>query len=238
MMSNADAGNTIAEIASLVGDTSRAKILTALMSGMALTAGELADHADITAQTASGHLAKLTEAMLISLVKQGRHRYYKLANPQVAQMLQALMCVAAPEVKLKFKVGPKDESLRIARTCYDHIAGKLGVALVDAFSIQGYILLQDDAFSVTPAGIEFFADFGINLITDCSTKQFICRTCLDWSERRPHIAGQLGVRLLECLIEMKWLVRMPDSRALSITSKGQKELHDRFHLKQNWWQES
>ncbi|MFG1398362.1 ArsR/SmtB family transcription factor [Roseixanthobacter pseudopolyaromaticivorans] len=236
-MANIASGNTIAEVASLIGDVARANILSALMSGRALTAGELARHAGVTAQTTSGHLAKLTGAELIVLEKQGRHRYYRLASQEVAEAMQALMALAAAGPARHRPIGPRDEALRRARTCYDHIAGRLALAIADALSEQGYLALGDGAALVTDEGKRFFADLGIDLMAGHS-KRPLCRTCLDWSERRPHVAGQLGAALLNRLLEREWIVRQPDSRALKITAEGRQGLTTTFQLQPDWWKGS
>lgn len=233
-MSNVASGNTIAGVAALIGDAARANILSALMGGHALTAGELARHAGVTAQTTSGHLAKLAEAELITLEKQGRHRYYRLASPEIAQAMQSLMAVAASGPKRHHPIGPRDEALRAARTCYDHIAGRLALALTDFLCQQGYVSLVDGVGVVTDEGSQFFADFGIDLAADGRSKRPLCRTCLDWSERRPHLAGQLGAAILNRLLELKWVVRVPESRALKITNAGRRGLATTFQLSPVW----
>ncbi|MCC5971634.1 MAG: helix-turn-helix transcriptional regulator [Pararhodobacter sp.] len=226
-------GNTIAEVAQLIGDAGRANMLAALMGGQALTAGELARHAGVTAQTASGHLAKLTAARLLAVEKQGRHRYFRLASPEVAQALQALMSVAADGPKRHHPVGPKDQALRLARTCYDHMAGRLALAVADALVRDGYLVLSDGAGIVTDAGRHFFTDFGIDV--DALRKpRPLCRTCLDWSERRPHIAGQLGAALLAALLDKGWVARSADSRALRLSRAGERGFAKVFGLEKDW----
>jgi len=233
-MSNMASANTLAEVASLIGDAARANILLALMGGHALTAGELARYAGVTAQTTSGHLAKLADAELIALEKQGRHRYYRLASPEVAQAVQALMVVAVAGPKRYHPLGPRDEALRTARTCYDHMAGRLALALTDSLCERGYVSLVDGVGMVTDEGVRFFADFGIDLVTDGRSRRPLCRTCLDWSERRLHLAGRLGAGLLTRLLELEWVVRSPDSRALKVTRAGQRGLDTTFRLSPDW----
>jgi DNA-binding transcriptional ArsR family regulator len=222
MMSNMVSGNTLAEVAALIGDVARANILSALMGGRALTAGELARHAGVSAPTTSGHLAKLLEARLLALEKQGRHRYYRLASHDIAHAIEALMAIAAIGPKRHRPVGPKDEALRLARTCYDHLAGRLGIALADALCAHGHIVLADGTGIVSDQGRRFLCDFGIDLGEASSAKRPLCRTCLDWSERRPHLAGRLGAALMDRSLEIGWIARVPDSRAIRITSAGQK----------------
>jgi len=214
-MSNVASGNTIAGVAALIGDAARANILSALMGGHALTAGELARHAGVTAQTTSGHLAKLVEAELIALEKQGRHRYYRLASPEVAHAIHALMTVAAAGPKRHHPIGPRDDALRMARTCYDHLAGRLAVTLADSLCERGYVSIVDGVGAVTDEGMRFFADSGIDLAIAGRSKRPLCRTCLDWSERRPHLAGQLGAVLLSRLLELKWVARSRQPRSQS-----------------------
>ena len=232
-MSNIVSGNSIAGVAALMGDAARANILSALMGGIPLTAGELARHAGVTAQTTSGHLARLAEAELIAVERQGRHRYYRLASPEVAQAMQALMAVAASGPPRHHPIGPRDEALRMARTCYDHIAGRLALALADSLCERGYVAIVDGAGLVTDEGMRFFAEFGIDLGWGRRSGRPLCRTCLDWSERRPHLAGHLGAALLYRLLELKWVVRVPDSRALRVTGAGQRGLAYTFGLPQD-----
>lgn len=233
-MSNMASGNTIAEVASLIGDAARANMLSALMGGQALTAGELARHAGVTAQTTSGHLGKLSEAQLIAVEKQGRHRYYRLASPDVAQAIHALMAVAANGPKRHHPVGPKEEAMRVARTCYDHIAGRLAIALTDSLTGKGYVAIYDGAGLVTDEGRRFFCDFGIDLDETARTKRPLCRTCLDWSERRPHLAGRLGAALLDRTLNLRWISRIPESRALRITQNGEIGFKNSFGLRSDW----
>ena len=228
-------GTTLAEVASLIGDVARANILSALMDGRALTAGELAYHAGVSASTTSGHLAKLTQLELIALERQGRHRYYRLASPEIAHALEALMAVAAAGPRRHRPTGPKDMALRTARTCYDHLAGRLGIALADSLCDHGHLVLADGAGIVTQKGKRFFTDFGIDLTRKENSSRPVCRTCLDWSERRPHLAGQLGAKLLDRLLTLGWVKRVAGSRALAITKTGADGLHARFNLRPERW---
>lgn len=229
-MSNVASGNTIAGVASLIGDAARANMLSALMGGQALTAGELARHAGVTAQTTSGHLAKMAEAQLIAVEKQGRHRYYRLASPDVAHAIHALMAVAASGPKRHHPLGPKDQALRLARTCYDHMAGRLATALADALTGRGYVVLADGAGLITDEGQRFFCDFGLDMDAEPRSRRPLCRTCLDWSERRPHLAGRLGAALLDRVLDLGWVARMPDTRALRITRVGKAGFGKTFGL--------
>jgi DNA-binding transcriptional ArsR family regulator len=220
LMTTIASGTTVASVAALIGDVARANILFALMGGRALTASELAWHSGVTAQTASGHLAKLLDAGLIAVEKQGRHRYYRLATQEAAGAIEALMAVAALGPKRHRPTGPKDEAMRAARTCYDHLAGQLAVALADMLCERDYIVLSDGAGAVTAKGETFLSDFGIDLVAGAKAKRPLCRTCLDWSERRPHLAGRLGAALLDRCLALGWIARIPSSRTIRITQDG------------------
>lgn len=229
-MSNMASSNTIASVAALIGDPARANILSALMGGRALTAGELARHAGVTAQTASGHLARLTDAELIAVEKQGRHRYFRIVSEEVAHAIETLSVIAGMGPKRHHPIGPKDEALRRARTCYDHIAGQLGVALAESLQARRFMILSDGAGVITDEGRRFLADFGIDLKPPSSSQRPLCRMCLDWSERRHHIAGRLGAALLSRSLELKWIERTPDSRALEITRAGEHGFERNFQF--------
>jgi DNA-binding transcriptional ArsR family regulator len=217
----------MASIAALLGDPARARILSALLDGRALTAKELAFAAHIAPQTASGHLARLTEAALLAAEKQGRHRYFRLASPLVGQMLESVMAVAGPELP---RIGSwrGGEALRIARTCYDHLAGRLGVALADSLQAAGHVMLAGDGGEVTESGLVFLRDFGAE---PTPGKRVFCRPCLDWSERRPHIAGRLGAALATRCLELGWIARQRDSRAVTITAEGAIGFAERFGIR-------
>ena len=217
-----------ATIASLAGDPTRAGMLHALMDGRALTASELARVAGVTPQTASGHLARMADAGLLSVVKQGRHRYHRLASPAVAQMIENIMRVASGSESTRpgLSVGPRDAALRAARTCYDHLAGRLGAAIADALVRGGHVELADDAGLVTDAGVALLGRIGIDIdaLTARRRKRstrVLCRPCLDWSERRPHIAGAVGAALCAHSFTSGWLRRVDGTRAVTITPKGQ-----------------
>jgi DNA-binding transcriptional ArsR family regulator len=219
-----------AEIASLVGDPARANILTALLDGRALTAGELAYAAGVTPQTTSGHLAKLTEANLLALSKQGRHRYYRLATKQVGHMLESIMSVAASAPPRHRPASRLDEGLRTARTCYDHFAGKLGVGLTEMLVRREQLVLTDEGGEITAAGRDFLTRFGIDLDEARHRKRAFCRPCLDWTERRPHLAGAVAAALATRCFALGWFERRRDSRALTITAKGRRGLVELFGL--------
>ena len=226
--------NTVAAIASLIGDTTRANMLCALMGGQALTAGELSRNAGVTPQTGSEHLAKMVEANLLKTVKQGRHRYYRLASAQVAHGIDALMSIAAEGPKRHHPIGPREKDMRLARSCYDHIAGRLAVAIADSLSERGHILLSDEGALVTEQGNAFLTGFGIDLQDGSRSKRPLCRTCLDWSERRHHIAGRVGTALFQRTLDLGWVTRRTDSRALKITPAGDKGFREIFCLEAEW----
>ena len=226
-MSNAP---QMAEVAALVGDPARANILCALLGGRALTASELAFAAGVSPQTTSGHLGKLLTARLLILMKQGRHRYYRLAGPHVGQMLESIMNVALMGPPRYQPRSIPDDVLRRARTCYDHIAGVLGVALADRLTEREFVVLGEEAGEVTPAGVEFLSRLGVDLSAARAKRRVFCRPCVDWTERRPHIGGAVGAALASRCFELKWIERVRDTRALTITPAGRRGLMEMFGL--------
>ncbi|OCW58745.1 ArsR/SmtB family transcription factor [Hoeflea olei] len=229
-MTNQASATTIAAIAALIGDMARANILSALMSGKALTATELAHHAGVSAPTASAHLARLVDGHLIAVEKQGRHRYYRIASSAVADAFESLSHLAAIGPKRHRPTGPRDLAMRQARTCYDHMAGRLAVAMTDALIARGLIVVEDRSGLVTNDGRRFFADFGIELDPKPKSARPLCRTCLDWSERRMHLGGRLGAQLLDQSLKRHWVRPLTDSRALGITRDGERGFHETFGL--------
>ncbi|MES2300391.1 MAG: winged helix-turn-helix domain-containing protein [Pseudomonadota bacterium] len=217
-------GPNIVGIAALIGEHARAEILTALMSGMALTATELAGIAGVTKQTASGHLAKLVEAGLLEVQAQGRHRYYRLAGADVAQLLESLMSVAFRTGALRLRSSPREPALRKGRVCYDHLAGELGVMLYEGLAARGAFAMQAGALGLSAAGRNIVLELGIEAPTSHSGRRPLCRTCMDWSERRDHLAGSLGAMLLQRIEQLGWGKRLPDSRVFSMTPSGQRAL--------------
>jgi DNA-binding transcriptional ArsR family regulator len=227
IMSNAP---QMAEVAALVGDPARANILCALLGGRALTATELAAAGGVTPQTASGHLGKMLTAQLLAVVKQGRHRYYRLAGPQVGQMLESIMNVALsgpPRFQPKSRL---DDEMRHARTCYDHIAGVLGVGLAERLIAREHVVLGGEAGEVTASGMTFMSKLGVDLSNARAKRRVFCRPCLDWTERRPHIGGAVGAALASRCFELKWLERARGGRALTITPAGRRGLMEYFSL--------
>ncbi|WP_295510137.1 ArsR/SmtB family transcription factor [uncultured Sulfitobacter sp.] len=214
-------GPDIAHIAALIGDPARANMLTALMSGKALTATELSQEAGITLQTASSHLAKLDEGGLVIPRKQGRHKYFSLTNEEVAHVLEALMGLAAGSGHLRTRTGPRDEELRKARVCYKHLAGNMGIQMYDSFVRQGFLDIGANGLTLTKAGASFARNFGIDLDSLRAKKSPLCRECLDWSERRTHLAGSLGRALLTHMENLGWATRIPETRIVRFTASGQ-----------------
>jgi len=209
----------MAAIAALVGDPARANILCALLDGRAYAAGELAFAAHVSPQTASGHLAKLAESKLVASSPQGRHRYYHLAGPHVAAMLESIMAVAAVSPP-RCRPPRIADDLRTARMCYDHLAGQLGVVLADTLQERGFVEFGDDGGIVTGAGEMFFAEIGMDIAAARRGRRAFCRPCIDWSERRPHLAGAVGAALARHLFERHWIARVRDKRIVTITPKG------------------
>jgi DNA-binding transcriptional ArsR family regulator len=219
------AGPDIAMVASLVGDPARANMLTGLMTGRALTATELAHEAGITPQTASSHLAKLEAGGLIEQEKQGRHRYYRLVGPDVASVLEGLAGLAARAGHMRVRTGPKDPALRRARICYDHLAGDLGVQMLDSMKKQKLVRQSKEAIELTGEGRRFVAK-ALQIETDtlAHPRRPVCKACLDWSERRHHLAGTLGAAVMSRFTELNWAARdsTPGSRVVNFTRNGEK----------------
>jgi DNA-binding transcriptional ArsR family regulator len=222
------AAANLVEVAALVGDTARATILASLMDGRTLTGSELANLAHISRPTASEHLTKLVRARLLTVTKRRRYRYYRIASPLVAGMLENIKAVAAIEVPPRHQPrSAKEDALRLVRTCYDHLAGRVGVAIADSLVASGSIVLTADGGEVTDAGMKFFRNFGANLLAKPGRRVF-CRPCLDWSERRYHIAGHVGAEICRHCMELGWLAREPDTRAMRITAHGRRGLRETF----------
>src|SRR6516162_3444268 len=218
-------GPDIAMVASLVGDPARANMLTALMTGRALTATELAHQAGITPQTASAHLGKLEIGGLIEQEKQRRHRYYRLADPDVAGVLEGLAGLAARAGHMRLRTGPKDPALRRARICYDHLAGDLGVQMLDSMRTQKLVRQKKQDIELTTEGARFLEkNLQISPDTLAHPRRPVCKACLDWSERRHHLAGTLGAALMSRFTELKWAARdqAPGSRVVNFTRVGEK----------------
>jgi len=220
-------GPSIVGLAALIGDRARAEMLTALMGGQALTATELTEVAEITKQTASAHLARLVEGGLLALEKQGRHRYFRLADDDVAELLESLLGVAYRTGAVRLRSSPRDPDLRKARVCYDHLAGDLGVLAFDAFRKRRFITHEESGLTLSRAGAAFFRDFGID-VDSMTSRRPVCRACLDWSARRPHLAGQAGTALLERCYALGWAKRRPRTRIVDFTPRGEREFTHLF----------
>ncbi|MBB6261388.1 DNA-binding transcriptional ArsR family regulator [Paenochrobactrum gallinarii] len=220
-------GPNIARIAALVADPARSAMLLGLMDGRALTATELANLGGITKQTASSHLAKLVDGYVVSVETQGRHRYFKLAGEHVASLLEALMVFSHDSVMFQpaktIRTGPKDLNLRKARICYDHLAGEMGVKLYDHMLEHNW--LHDD-LSVSAKGWDMLAQIGISQNTLPLSNRPLCRVCLDWSQRRHHLAGRIGKAVLDQMIALAWARRLPSSRVISFTPEGERRFFE------------
>ncbi|MER8533606.1 winged helix-turn-helix domain-containing protein [Mesorhizobium sp. M1005] len=219
-------GPDIARTASLVGDPARANMLSALMGGTALTASELALEAGVSLPTASSHLSKLMEGGLLTLASQGRHRYYGLACPQVAGMIEAITGVAAAVGPQRVRPGPRDAAMRVARVCYDHLAGEQAVAMLDRLVARQVLLRDDEEIQLGPSATSHFAAIGIDIHT--KARRPVCRACLDWSVRRSHLAGTLGAAILDKILAEKWARREKDSRAVIFSPVGKQAFETTF----------
>jgi DNA-binding transcriptional ArsR family regulator len=225
-----EAQPAVSEIAALVGNPARANILMALIDGRALTASELSYVAGVSPQTTSEHLAMLRAAKLLSMTKQGRHCYFRLGSPHVARMIESIMVVAADAPQRYRPRWNGGDQLRTARTCYDHMAGRLGVALTDALTRHEHIMLTEDGGMVTRAGEQFLGEFGVHLDEVKRGRRAFCRPCVDWSERRLHLAGALGAALAGRCLELGWVARVRDSRALKISATGERGFREAFDI--------
>lgn len=223
-----DGTPNIAKIGTLLGDNTRARMLSTLMHGKALTASELAREAGVTAQTATSHLAKLESGGLLTLRKQGRHKYFALANEEVASLLETLMRLSTDDRSLHTLTGPRDAAMRHARVCYNHLAGNKGIQLHDSLLASKALILSNGNLTLTDSGQTFMQEFGIDLQALKASRSPLCRECLDWSERRSHLAGSLGRALLARFERMKWVKRDPDSRIITFSTKGERAFNQTF----------
>ncbi|BDU39556.1 ArsR/SmtB family transcription factor [Vibrio nigripulchritudo] len=218
----------IAYIASLIGDNARSKMLMALMGGKALTATELALEADVTSQTASSHLMKLVEGRLLVVRKQGRHKYFQLKDQRIAELLEQLLNITAA-LGQAISTGPNDERLRRSRVCYDHLAGELGVQLFDNLVEQGWVIENADEATLTDNGHAYFQKLGFDH-TKFKSRRPTCKACLDWSERRSHMAGKLGQWILDDALSKEWAIRDLDSRAIQFTPRGLSQFCKKYKM--------
>jgi DNA-binding transcriptional ArsR family regulator len=221
-------GPNIVGIAALVGDHARADVLTALMADRALTATELADIAGVTKQTISAHLGKLVEARLVAFEKHGRHRYFRLADQDVAHLLESLMGVAFRTGAVRVRSSPREPALRKARVCYDHLAGEVGVRIFESLMKQRALIPGRAGLELTAEGRRVFQKLRIDTDAVATQKRIFCRACLDWSERRHHLAGALGAALLARIVELGWAKRVRGSRVVLLTAPGQLALERMF----------
>lgn len=218
----------LSTVAALIGDPARATILSALLGGVALPASELAYRAHITAQTASAHLGKLVEGGLLGVERSGRHRYYRLKNAEVARVLETLAAIS-PAPHLKTRVQSEEyDTLCFARTCYDHLAGKLGVALTQALLARDLIREGEQAYALTEAGSNWLAGWEIDEAVLRKGRRLFAPTCLDWSERQHHLAGALGAAIALHLFDRGWITRIPGGRAVQLTDDGKRGLRHEF----------
>ena len=215
----------VAVPAALIADPARAAILMALMDGRAQPAGSLAYAANLSPQAASNHLAKLLDGGMVAVETEGRHRYYRLARPEVAAVLEALQSLAPPVRSLDAPRSPEARRLRAARSCYDHLAGRLGVAIAQAMEARGLLSVPANMpvgkfCDITDAGRQWLTDLGIDMAAIGATRRRPARRCLDWTERRHHLAGPLGTALLARMVELGWVARSPGTRAVTVTRAG------------------
>jgi DNA-binding transcriptional ArsR family regulator len=220
----------IAAFGSLIADPVRASMLWALVDGRALPASELAARAGTSRSNASGHLARLVDSQLVSVARSGRHRYYRLAEPGVASALEAAAVVAQQPPPRSLREHDRRESIRFARSCYDHLAGTVAVAIAESLERQGAIVRDDDSYEITPAGHGLFLDLGVDLASATGRRRALARSCLDWSERRYHLAGAVGAALLSSTLDHGWFDRLPATRALRLTDTGRTTLNDLLGL--------
>ncbi|MCK3854077.1 helix-turn-helix transcriptional regulator [Pseudomonas sp. W2Jun17] len=221
----------ISRVAGAIAEPARTKMLCSLMDGHARTSTELAVIADVSASTASAHLARLKEDGLIKLHTQGRHRYFSLADAHVAQAIEALMVISR-NAQTQF-VSTAPSRLQLARTCYDHMAGSLAVQLHDYFIDAGWLSMPvagDGTYQLSVEGEKAMTGLGVEIETVRAQRRRFACSCLDWSMRRPHLAGALGAAVLQAVISRKWVIQDLDSRALALTPKGRKELYGRFGI--------
>ncbi len=229
---------SLAGVAALMGEPARAAMLVTLMDGRAFTAGELGKAAGVTPPTASGHLGRMLDAGLLTLEQQGRHRYYRLANASVAGVLEGIMSLtgelSAAADRKPIRTGPRDQALRRARLCYDHLAGEVAVGVADSMAARGQLDFGLDGGAVTEDGVQFLGSLGVDLgpvPSAGSRRSAFCRPCLDWSERRPHIAGALGRLLYGTFVRDGWMRQSDKARIVTVTPLGRAELDRHFELK-------
>lgn len=222
----------ISRVAALLAEPARARMLSALISGRVLPAGELAFHANVSAQTASNHLRRLLEGGLIEVETQGRHRYYRLTGEEVATAIEALGNVLPPPRPGPSPMTPQEREIRLLRRCYSHLAGMIAVSAAETMVARRFLVPQRDrAWRLTDAGRDWFADLGLPpRLLDAHPRRLVVKQCLDWTERRYHLAGPIGVAFFHRLVELKWVAHTRSSRAMRVTSTGLVELERRLGL--------
>lgn len=218
----------IASVGALIGQPARARMLLLLLDGRGRTATELAEAAGITRATASSHLTRLVDGRLVRVDRQGRHRYFRLAGPEIAGLLESMLTVRGEPARPVKPFGPRSTAMRRARMCYDHMAGNLGIGLTDGLVRSGVLIEAGDTFQLTPAGERHLEEFGIDVAGARQRRRHFARTCLDWSERRPHLAGSLGAAIANRIFELNWARREPGGRTVYVTPSGQRGLADVF----------
>ena len=222
--------NQFKQIATLIGDPTRATIMWTLLEGKAFTATELAITVTTSPQNISMHLTKLVQANLLVVESQGRHKYYRFARKEIAYAIEAMISLIPPPISSQKTKTEKVSGIKHCRTCYDHLAGKVGVALTDSLLQQQLLVDTSGGFEISSEGEKWFTEFGIPLTALKQQKRSFLRPCLDWSERRPHIAGSLATALLDKMLLKDWLRKTKDSRALIVTAKGKKEFQSRLGI--------
>jgi DNA-binding transcriptional ArsR family regulator len=210
----------LASIGSLLADDARASMILTLLGGDGIPAGELARRAGVSPSGASAHLKRLREGGLITQERAGRHRYFRLASAEVAEALESLAHVAPVRRVSSFRESEATRALKRARTCYDHLAGELGVGVADALVGCGVLTRTDAAFALTDEGTRWFGGLGIDVDAIAASRRSFARACVDWSERRPHLAGSLGAALADVFFARKWIRRLPGGRAVAVTPDG------------------
>lgn len=225
-----DSTPNIAKIGALLGDNTRARMLSTLMHGKALTASELAREAGVTAQTATFHLAKLEAGALLTLRKQGRHKYFALASDDIAALLETMMGLSAGNEPPRTATGPRDADMRYARVCYNHLAGNKGIQLHDSLIASRLLVLKEGELALSQNGRQFMQEFGLDIKSLQASRSPLCRACLDWSERRSHLAGSIGRALLTQIESLGWIKRDPSSRIIRFTIKGESSFDSTFKL--------
>ncbi len=223
-----DVEEAVSRVAAAIGESSRARMLYCLMDGRARTSTELAMAADVSPSTASEHLSRLRKEKLVRLYVQGRHRYYGLESPAIASMLEQLCVVAGEHTRF---VPKTPNRLRVARTCYDHLAGSLAVLLHDRLLACGWLTQAPGGYEITPGGIEELRSLNVDVSRAQVLRRRFAYPCLDWSERKPHLAGALGTVFLQNFLRLGWIVQDLDSRAIEITRKGQSQFARRWGIR-------